>query len=90
MMDIEKDTGRVIRSDHNLGVSEFLGSRYAYALYGSCSVTYLLSISSGALLVLAACNPTSVAMPSIQKAIIFESPLLFNIPPACSTDIDLG
>jgi pimeloyl-ACP methyl ester carboxylesterase len=40
--------------------------------------TYLLGISGGALLILAACLPASASMPPIQKAVVFEPPLLFN------------
>ncbi|KFZ14715.1 hypothetical protein V502_05934 [Pseudogymnoascus sp. VKM F-4520 (FW-2644)] len=52
-----------------------------FALMRHTRATSLFGISSGALLVLAACtHPTDVANPPIQKAIIFDPPLILSSP----------
>ncbi|KFY35410.1 hypothetical protein V494_05938 [Pseudogymnoascus sp. VKM F-4513 (FW-928)] len=53
-----------------------------FALMRHTGATSLFGISSGALLVLAACtqNPSDVASPSIEKAIIFDPPLILSSP----------
>ncbi|OBT92674.1 hypothetical protein VE01_09819 [Pseudogymnoascus verrucosus] len=53
-----------------------------FALVRHTSATSLFGISSGALLVLAACThrPTEVPNPTIQKAIIFDPPLILSSP----------
>ncbi|OBT73937.1 hypothetical protein VF21_07426 [Pseudogymnoascus sp. 05NY08] len=59
-----------------------------FALMRHTRSTTLFGISSGALLVLAACThrPTDVANPPIKKAIIFDPPLILSSPLA-SRDI---
>lgn len=53
-----------------------------FALLRHTRATSLFGISSGALLVLAACtrNPTDVSKPRIKKAIIFDPPLILSSP----------
>lgn len=53
-----------------------------FALMRHTRATSLFGISSGAILVLAACahHPTVVADPPIQKAIIFDPPLILSSP----------
>ncbi|OBT64273.1 hypothetical protein VE03_06819 [Pseudogymnoascus sp. 23342-1-I1] len=55
-----------------------------FALMRHTRATSLFGISSGALLVLAACTnrPTNTANPPIEKAIIFDPPLILSTPPA--------